>query len=57
MSTPLEQAEAELEKVHAAEVATVKPGKSKPARVSEETVSSTYLGHIGEPAIKGKDFA
>lgn len=52
MSTPLEQAEAELEKVHAAEVAPVKSGK----KAAAAGATSQYLGHVGEPAVKGKDF-
>lgn len=57
MSTPLEIAEAALEKVHAAEVHVGEAAPVEPVTPSEESdVPSVYLGHIGEPAVQGKDF-
>lgn len=54
MSTPLEIAEAALKKVHDAEMHV----GSLPSPVEPEAsgATSTYLGHVGEPAVKGKDF-
>lgn len=49
----LKVAEAALTKVHDAEVGGAVPV----APVKPSKAASAYLGHIGEPAVKGKDFA
>lgn len=58
MSTPLEIAEAALKKVHDAEmhVGSLPPSPPPPVEPEASGATSTYLGHIGEPAVKGKDF-
>lgn len=54
----LKAAEAALEAAEKklAETENVGAAPAEPVKPSEEVAGSVYLGHVGEPAVEGKDF-
>lgn len=56
----LKEAEAALELAKAAIISAEShvggAAPAEPVKPSEEVAGSVYLGHVGEPAVEGKDF-